>query len=73
MKDLSAHITNINRVLKNIKFKIVANFARVENSGIVITANKVAIPLDLQAIKQYVKNISFIEANNIEAPRLTLI
>ena len=47
IKNLSSHIANINRTLKNIKSKIVADFNRVENSGIIITTNKVAAPLDL--------------------------
>ena len=47
IKNLSSHIANINRILKNIKSKIVADFNRVENSGIIITTNKVAAPLDL--------------------------
>ena len=51
IKNSSSHIANINRALKNIKFEIVADFARVENSGIVITTNKVAASLDLQKIK----------------------
>ena len=47
IKNLSSHIANINRILKNIKSKIIADFNRVENSGIIITTNKVAAPLDL--------------------------
>ena len=47
IKNLSSHIANINRILKNIKSKIVADFNRVANSGIIITTNKVAAPLDL--------------------------
>ena len=58
MKDSSSYIANINRVLKSIKSEIVADFARVENSGIIITTNKVAVPLDFQMIKQYIKNVS---------------
>jgi len=51
IKDSSSHIANINRVLKSIKSEIIANFVRVENSGIVITTNKVAAPLNLQMIE----------------------
>ena len=58
MKDSSSYIANINRALKSIKSEIVADFARVENSGIIITTNKVAAPLDFQIIKQYIKNVS---------------
>ena len=51
IKNSSSYIANINRTLKNIKSKIVTDFNRVENSGIIITTNKVATLLDLQTIK----------------------
>jgi len=70
MEDSSAYITNINRALKSIKSKVVADFACLENSGIIITTNKVTASLNLQIIEQYVKNVSYIEADNVEAPRL---
>ena len=57
MKKSSAHIYNINRVLKNIKSEIVADFIRLDNKGIIITTNKVASMLDLQTIKMYIKKL----------------
>ena len=51
MKESSAHIANINRALKNIKSEVVADFGQLENSGIVIITNKVAVSLDLQTIE----------------------
>ena len=70
MKKSSAHIYNINRVLKNIKSEIVADFIRLDNKGIIITTNKVASMLDLQTIKMYIKKINNIELNHVEVPRL---
>ena len=70
MKKSSAHIYNINRVLKNIKSEIVADFIRLDNKGIIITTNKVASMLDLQTIKIYIKKINNIELNHVEVPRL---
>jgi len=61
----SAHITNINRVLKNIKFKVMANFVQTDQTGIVIATDKVVAPLNFQTIKQYIKNMNHIEADNI--------
>jgi len=43
----------------------------LENSGIVIITKEVAVPLDFQTIERYVKNVSYIEADNVEAPRLS--
>jgi len=58
----SSHITNINRALKNIKLDTKADFVWSEQTGIVITTNKVTAQLDLQIIKQYVKSANYIEA-----------
>ena len=42
MRNLSSHITNINRALKNIKSDIKADFVQSEQTDIVITTNKIA-------------------------------
>jgi len=70
MKDLSSYMSNINRVLKNIKSEVMANFIHSENRRVVITTNKVAGTLNLQIIKRYVKNINNIEANQMKVSRL---
>ena len=46
------------------------NFIHVENKGVVISTNKVASSLDLQYIKKYIKNVQYIEAEQIESLRL---
>jgi len=56
VKDLSAHIVNINRSFKNI--------------SIVISTNKAASPLNLQSIEKYIKNTHCIETEHTESPRL---
>ena len=43
MKDLSAHISTINRALKNIKLEIVADFICLDSRGIIITTNNIKI------------------------------
>lgn len=63
MKDSSAHITNINRVLKNIKSDIMADFIYIENRKVVITTNKIIGVLNLQTIERYVKKMNNIEVN----------
>ena len=70
MKYFSTYITNINRVLKNIKLEVMAEFICMEKSGLVITANKVASALDLQAIEKYIKNSYNVDMDNVESPRL---
>ena len=61
MKELSAHVYNINRALKNIKSEIIADFIHLDNKGIIITTNKMTSMLNLQTIKRYIKNINNIE------------
>ena len=42
MKDISTHVTNINRALKNNKLDIAADFIQSDNKEVVIITNKVA-------------------------------
>jgi len=71
MKDLSFHITNINRALKSIKSDIMADFIHADNRSVVITTTKVAENLDLETIKRYVKNTNNIKMMQVELPRLS--
>ena len=70
MSNSSDHITNINRVLKNIKLEIKADYIYSETSSIVIVTNKVAFSLDLQNIEKYIKNLNQIDLENIETSQL---
>jgi len=47
IKDSSTHVININRVLKNIKSNVMADFICIKNKGIVISTNHVASSSDL--------------------------
>jgi len=47
MKELSTHVANINRVLKNIKSEVMADFICSDNRDIIITTNKIVSTLDL--------------------------
>ena len=68
MADLSTYISNINKALKNIKLEVKADFVQTKQLGIVIVTNKVVALLDLQTIKQYVKNDNKIEVDNVKTP-----
>ena len=54
MKNPSAHITNINRALRNTKSEVLVNFIHSDPLGITVITNKVFLQLDLQIIEQYV-------------------
>ena len=68
MSNFSAHITNINKVLKNIKSEVKADYIHSETTNIIIVTNKVASLSNLQSIEKYIKNSNQINAENIEAP-----
>jgi len=53
IKESNIHVANINRLLKNIKSDVMADFICIKNKDVVISTNKVANPLDLQTIKIY--------------------
>ena len=65
MKELSAHVYNINRALKNIKSEIIADFIHLDNKGIIITTNKVVAPSDLNMVEKYIKDLNDIDSSNV--------
>ena len=67
----SDHIANLNRVLKNIKSDIMADYAYMDQNSIVIVTNKVTSSLDFQMIENYVKNIEHINSEDIETSCLS--
>ena len=70
IEESSVHITNMNRALKNIKMDVMVNFIWSDSRGIIIVTNKVALSLDFQTIKNYVKNAKHINVDGVEVPRL---
>ena len=68
MASSSDYITNINRMLKNIKSEIKTVYIHSETSGIVIVTDKVTSSLDHQTIEKYVKNSNQINLKNVETP-----
>lgn len=71
MKESSAHVTNMNKTLKNIKTDVMVDFIQKDLNGITIVTNKVVSTLELQIIKNYVKNANHINAKGVETPRLS--
>ena len=67
----SDHIANLNRVLKNIKSNIMADYAYMDQNSIIIVTNKITSSLDFQMIENYTKNIEYINSENIETSCLS--
>ena len=68
MKSSSIHITNFNKVLKNIKSEVMADFICMDQVVITIIKNKVILSLDLQTIEKYVKNTNYINSDKVKTP-----
>ena len=68
--ELSTHISNINRALKNLKLDIKADFVWVEQVGIIIVTDKIVSSLDLQTVENYIKNTNQIKADNVKSLHL---
>ena len=59
------HTLNIDRLLKNIKSKVSANYIYFNNKEIIITTNKTAVFSDLNIIERYIKELNNINLNNV--------
>jgi len=70
LKNSNMHVININRALKNIKSKIMADFICIEDKDIVISTNNVVSPSDLQEIEKYIKSSLANNSDKISSLRL---
>jgi len=70
IKDLSTHVINLNRTLKNIWSNTITNFIYADDEGVIIITNNVLSNADLQEIEKYVKNSLSSDADSISSPRL---
>ena len=70
MKNSSIHVANMNRSLRNTKSEIFIDFIWSDPLGIMVVTNKVSLQLDLQIIKQYVKNADNINTLQVEVKEL---
>ena len=71
IKSSSTYITNFNKVLKNIKSEVMADFICMDQVVITIIKNKVILSLDLQTIEKYVKNTNYINSDKVKTPWLS--
>ena len=46
-----AHVSNMNRVLKNIKLDVIVDFIHFDVAGIIVVTNKVTVSLNLKSIE----------------------
>lgn len=65
------YVANINRLLKNIKSDIIADFIQVDNRELVIITNKIAATSNFNTIEQYIENVDVVNSNEIISPNHT--
>ena len=70
LKNSSAYVSNLNRLLRNAKTEVMVNFIRSDLIRLIIATNKVAVQSDLQIINQYMKKSNDINKLQVEEPRL---
>jgi len=70
LKNSSAYVSNLNRLLGNAKTEVKVDFIRLDPIGLVITTNKVTVQSDLQIIDQYVKKSDNINKLQVKEPHL---
>ena len=68
---MNIHISNINRLLKDMKSEVLADFICFDNKGSIITTNKAVATSDLNIIEKYIKELNNINSNNIMSPCLS--
>ena len=71
MAKSNVYIFNINRLLREVKSNILANFINFNNKDIVIITNKIATFSDFNIMEKYVKVMNNIDISNIMSPRLS--
>ena len=70
LKNLSAHVSNLNRLFRNTKTEVMVDFIRLDPIRLVIATNKVVVQSDLQIIHQYIKKSDNINELQVEEPCL---
>jgi len=61
MTKANAYISNISRLLKEVKYEISINFIWLNNKKLLLTTNKVAVASNLNIIEKYFKKLDDID------------
>jgi len=70
MKNLSFHVANINRLLRNAKSEVLVDYICSDPTGITIITSKVSQQSDMSIIDNYIKNSNDINSLQVDEPRL---
>ena len=70
MTQSNLYIVNINKLLKEVKSKILADYFYSNNNFFVIITDKTAILFDLSILEKYMKELNNVNSDNIISPKL---
>lgn len=70
MAQSNLYIVNINKLLKEVKSKILADYFYSNNNFFVIITDKTAILFDLSILEKYMKELNDVNSDNIISPKL---
>ena len=65
IKESSYYVLSINKVLRNVKSDVSVDFIYLDPLGITVVTYKVTSSSDLQAIKNYIKNVNCIDITGV--------
>ena len=66
MKNSSLYVTNINKLLRNVKLEVLVKFIQLDQMVIIVITSKVVLQLDLLIIENYIKDMDNIDSLSIE-------
>ena len=66
----NSYISNINRLLKDVKSEVFTDCIWSDNKKVVIITNKVATFSDLKIMEKYMKDLNDVDSNDVISPRL---
>ena len=67
---VSRYISNINRLLKDVKSEILAKFICSDSKRVIIMTNKAVATFNLSIIKKYIKRVDNMDSENMLCPQL---
>ena len=70
MKNSLIHVANLNRNLRNTKFKVTVDFICSDLLSITVVTNRVLLNSNLLTIEKYIKNLENTDSTQVKTPWL---
>ena len=66
----NSYISNINRLLKDVKSEVFTDCIWFDNKEVVIITNKVVAFSNIKIMEKYIKDLNDVDSNDVISPRL---